>query len=89
MADAWRVVLKHDAEKTLAKLPRDLRERMARAIDEFATNPRPPGSIKLVGYSDLYRRRVGDWRIIYTVQDDRLIVLVITITPRGSAYKDL
>lgn len=89
MADVWRIVLRHDAEKTLAKLPKGLRERMARAIDELSTNPRPPSSIKLVGYADLYRQRVGDWRIIYTVQDDRLIVLVIEIAPRGSAYRDL
>lgn len=89
MDKIWRVVLKHDAEKTLAKLPRSLRERIARAIDELAENPHRPGSVKLVGYEILYRRRVGDWRIVYAIYDDRLVVLVIQIAARGSAYKDL
>lgn len=89
MAEVWRVVLKHDAEKALAKLPRGLRERIARAIDELAENPRPPRSLKLTGYEDMYRRRVGDWRIIYAVYDDELLVLVIEVAARGSAYKDL
>ena len=52
----------------------------------LADNPRPPGSIKLKG-EDSYRIRVGDYRIIYTIQDDRLIVLVIEVGHRRDIYR--
>lgn len=89
MANVWKIIFEREAKKTLRQLPRGLRERIVHAIDELAENPRPAGSLKLAGYKALYRRRVGDWRIIYAVYDDELIVLVIEVAARGSAYKDL
>jgi mRNA interferase RelE/StbE len=85
-AGSWRVIVKHKAEKTLQRLPRDLRQRLAVAIDSLAIEPRPPGSKKLVGEA-FYRLRVGDWRIIYAIEDDQLIVLVVKVAPRGGAYR--
>jgi len=55
----------------------------------LSQNPRPPNSRKLVGYDDLYRLRVGDWRIIYAIQNEELIILVIKIAPRGEVYQDI
>jgi mRNA interferase RelE/StbE len=52
-------------------------------------DPRPHDSIRLSGFADLYRVRVGDWRISYSVEDDKLVVLVVEISSRGSAYRDL
>jgi mRNA interferase RelE/StbE len=70
-------------------LPRDLLARIRTAIRGLAVNPRPIGYKKLEGYADLYRIRVGDWRIVYTIEDDQLIVLVVEISPRGAVYRDL
>ena len=89
MADPWRVVIERAAPKMLGKLPRDLLERIRRALDDLGQDPRPAGCKKLQSYKDLWRLRVGDWRITYAVLDDKLIVLVIEIAARGSAYKDL
>ena len=88
MPETWHVIVLRDPEKLLAKLPKDLRQRLDKAIDRLETDPHPPGSERLTGY-DLYRLRVGDWRIIYRLEDDRLIVLVVEIGPRGGVYKSL
>jgi mRNA interferase RelE/StbE len=91
MTDArprWSIVVSRQAEKALQKTSADLRRRLEQAIDALADDPRPHGCKRLTGY-DLYRIRVGSWRISYKVQDDRLIVVVVEVAPRGSAYRDL
>lgn len=85
----YQVIIARHAEKSLRRLPKDLLKRINRAILELAQNPRPSGCKKLVGYENLYRSREGDWRIIYAIEDDRLIVLVLEVSPRGSAYRNL
>jgi mRNA interferase RelE/StbE len=85
----WRVIIHRKAEKILKRLDGDTLERIRRAIRSLANDPRPSGVKKLTGYEDLYRLRVGDWRLIYAIEADRLIVLVLEISPRGSAYRDL
>ena len=85
----YRVEVEKSAQKVLRRLPRDLLNRLASEIEGLAFDPRPPGCKKLVGFHDHYRVRVGDWRIIYTIQDDVLVVLVVEIAPRGGAYKNL
>ena len=85
----WQVILLREPEKVLRKLPKDLLRRMRRVIDRLAADPTPEGSKKLVGYDNLYRMRIGDWRISYAVEQDRLIILIVEIAPRGSAYRTL
>ncbi len=85
----WQIIVTKQPEKALRKLPRDLRERIDRAILALREDPRPAGCKKLAGYADLYRVRVGDWRITYAIKDAELIVLVIEVAPRGGAYRDL
>jgi mRNA interferase RelE/StbE len=88
MTEAWRVIILRAPKKTIAKLPRDLRERVEKAIDNLAFDPRPNGCRMLTGY-DLYRIRVGDWRVIYAIEDNKLIFLVVDVAPRGDAYRNL
>lgn len=83
----WKVVFHRQAEKVLHRLPKDLVGRLWRAIQILAANPRPEGCKKLEGHDNLYRIRVGDWRISYAVEDDTLIVLILEIAPRGGAYR--
>jgi len=85
----FEILLAREAEKALRRLPRGLLQHVEQAIDDLSANPRPPGCKKLVGHRDLYRVRVRDWRIIYAIEDDRLIVLIVKIAPRGAAYRDL
>lgn len=81
----YTVLLERQPEKILRRLPRDLLKRIDQVLGVLAFDPRPPGSVKLAGYETLYRLRVGDWRIVYAIEDDALIVLVIEIAPRGDA----
>lgn len=76
------------ATKAIERLPRATQRRVLDRIGALAENPRPHGSIKLSG-KDSYRIRVGDYRIIYSIHDDRLIVLVIDVGHRGDVYRKL
>lgn len=77
------------ASRDLAAAPAPDRKRSARRIDALACDPRPSGSRRLRGAEDLYRICSCDYRIIYQVQDEVLIVLVILIRHRGRVYEDL
>ena len=61
--------------------------RIVRAIEALAVTPRPPGAIQLAGGDGELRIRVGDYRIIYDIEDDALVVLVLRIGHRGDVYK--
>jgi len=82
----YRVVISETADRQLSRLERRIQERIRDRIDALADNPRPPGVKKLKGYRDYWRIRVGDYRIIYTIQDDRLIVTVLRIGNRRDVY---
>ena len=90
MADSrqWQVLISRRAERVLRRLPGDVLVRISSAIDGLVDDPYPSGSKKLIGH-DLYRLRVGVWRIIYSVEEDELVVLVLTVAPRGEAYRNL
>ncbi|HWL88900.1 MAG TPA: type II toxin-antitoxin system RelE/ParE family toxin [Polyangiaceae bacterium] len=76
------------AAKELAKLPKAERRRIATKIDALANEPRPPGVEKLAG-EDAWRVRVGDYRIVYEVQDRVLVILVLAVGHRREIYKRL
>jgi len=71
---------------TLERLPQPDKGRIARKIDALATNPRPVGSKKLTN-DDYYRVRVGDYRILYVINDDAHMVIVAVIGHRRDVYR--
>jgi mRNA interferase RelE/StbE len=75
------------AEKALTGVPRPDQHRIARAIDGLASDPRPRGAVKLAGEDGLWRVRAGDYRIIYSVEDGALLVLIIRIGHRREVYR--
>ena len=75
------------AEKELAALPRDAQKRIVRAIEALADDPRPAGCVVLRGGEGLLRIRVGMYRVVYLVEDDRLVVLVVRIGHRREVYR--
>lgn len=84
MNDAGRYEVAYDPKviKELKKLDKPMARRVTRAVDALATDPRPASSKSLVGYvgyPDLRRLRVGDYRVIYTVRDTELIVLALRV----------
>ena len=74
--------------KSMRRLPRDVQRRIVARLETLQSDPRPPGSVKLTD-SESYRVRVGDYRIVYAIDDDRLIVLVIEVGHRGDVYRRL
>lgn len=83
----YTVSIDRPAQKQLRAV-RDVRLRTAleREILSLADNPRPPGCLKLVGQKDHWRVRVGDWRIVYRIEDGRLVVVVIRVASRSGVY---
>jgi len=73
--------------KVLDRLPGDLHGRVMRKLDALEENPRPFGVEKMAGPEDLYRVRVGDWRIVYAIRDRELVVIVIRIGNRREVYR--
>lgn len=83
----YRIELSPEAKKNLRRIrDRRLHDRLVAAIAELAADPRPPGCLKLVGEVNQWRVRVGDWRVVYLIEDGRLVVLVVRVSPRGGAY---
>ena len=75
------------ARRAFAKLTPAVRERLAPAIDALAREPRPAGAVKLRGVPNGYRIRVGDHRVLYQIEDDRLLVLVVGVGHRREVYR--
>lgn len=79
----YKIIIKKKAKKFIDKLPKNERIRIAKAIEAL---PNGEDIKKLKGYSDLLRLRVGDYRIIYTVNNGELLVIVIDAGNRGEIY---
>jgi mRNA interferase RelE/StbE len=71
----------------MRKMPRDLLRRIDATIIALARNPRPPGAKKLRGQDDRYRIRVGDYRVIYEVDDAQLLILIVEVGHRKDVYR--
>jgi mRNA interferase RelE/StbE len=83
---AYTVVIAESAAKMISKLEASARNRVANKIDGLANDPRPSGVVKLEG-SELYRVRVGDYRIIYSIHDKELVVVIARVAHRKEAYR--
>ena len=83
----YHVDIARRAVKALVALPRREQQRIRAAIDLLADNPRPPGCVAMTGEAYAYRVRVGDYRIIYEVLDDRLVVQVVRVGHRRDVYR--
>jgi mRNA interferase RelE/StbE len=83
----YQVLLTSSAEKELKKLSKPLIARIAPRVEKLASNPRPPGCKKLKGGDKEWRIRVGDYRVVYTIDDARLLVQVTRIRHRSAVYE--
>jgi mRNA interferase RelE/StbE len=83
----YRIQIAPAAERVLSKLDRATAARLLRAIASLSVDPRPAGTRALTGHPGALRRRVGDYRIIYRVQDAELVVLVLELGHRREIYR--
>ena len=89
---AYSVELAKSADRFLAKLTRSRpkhAEAIEDAIEDLAGEPRPSAGKPLKGYRNVWRVRVGDYRVCYTIDDGCLLVLVVTISTRDDVYEVL
>jgi mRNA interferase RelE/StbE len=85
--ESYKVVISKSAEKEISKLPVKEILKIKETILDLADNPRPYGVKKLEGFDDFYRIKKGNYRIIYTIQDDILTVEVLKVGNRKDVYK--
>ena len=84
---SYRIEVVPSAARQLRKLDPPARRRVQAAIELLAEEPRPPAAKMLVGSGGAWRVRVGDYRIIYDIEDDRLLVLVLAAGHRREIYR--
>lgn len=84
---SYSVLFKRSAERELARFQEPIRIRILSAIGGLRQDPRPIGSIKLKGSKNAYRIRVGNYRVLYTIEDEIRIVLIEQVGDRKDVYR--
>lgn len=84
----YSIEVKQSAVKTLKRIPHEDQARIIKVIKNLAHDPRPHHCLKLAG-SSYYRIRCGNYRIIYDIQDNKLIIVVLKLGHRKEAYERL
>jgi mRNA interferase RelE/StbE len=84
----YRIVFTRQANRTLLKMSRNTARLIREKLDQLAQDPyaRNPNVTKLQGRPG-YRLRIGDWRVIYELEDEQLVIMVLKVAPRGGVYR--
>ena len=83
----YEILIEDSAEKDLLKLPQETVERILKHILPLEDNPRFPGTRKITGSRNDWRIRVGDYRVVYEILDERKIVRIFKIKHRKDVYR--
>ena len=85
---AYSVEYSKEARKALKGLPRNVAKLLLEKIEVLAADPcAPNNNLRKLTNHPGYRLRVGDWRVVYLLQEERLVIAVVRIAPRGEVYK--
>ena len=85
---AYKIVYSKKASKKIKTLPKETKKHLERVLVVLAENPLPPIAKKLVNF-DLYTIRLGQYRLIYQIHDDLLVVFIVRVEKRSDSYKGL
>ena len=85
----YKIVFDKPADRDFRRLPRDVQQPLGRQVSALAENRHPADSRKLKGTDNCYRIRQGDYRLIYTILQDRIVVLVLRVGHRSDVYRDI
>jgi mRNA interferase RelE/StbE len=83
----YKLTFARSASRELQRLDPPIARRVLSAIEKLGQNPRPSGCLKLIGSANDWRIRIGDWRVIYAINDEKLIVDIVAIRHRSDAYR--
>ncbi len=75
------------AERELRRLTLPARATIGRVLERLAANPRRPGARRVVGTDHLYRAKAGDYRIVYAIDEGRIVICVVRVAHRSTAYR--
>ena len=90
MVKKYGIEIKKSAVKSITSLPSSIKKRLWEAIEELAENPRPDRCRKISGLeTNRYRIRVGDYRVIYRIYDDILLILIVRVGHRREIYRGI
>lgn len=84
---SYQIIIEKKVEAFIKKQSKPIAKKISDAISHLSENPRPPGCKKLQGYKNEYRIRIGDIRILYTIEDEIITVIVYKAGYRGDVYK--
>jgi mRNA interferase RelE/StbE len=84
--EPYRIKFKASAAKEFRKLSSSIQKRIRASINALKTEPRPSGVTKLKGSDQLYRIRIGDYRVVYSIDDAIKIILITRVRHRRDAY---
>jgi len=84
---SYSILLRPAANRDLLRLSPDILDRVEKGMARLQSSPRPPGAKKPVGYEKEWRLRVGDYRILYVVDDDSQQVVIARVVHRREAYR--
>jgi len=87
MEKRYSIQFAESAARSLARLPAAVRVRVATKIDALADNPYPAGTRKMKGVEHGYRLRVGDYRVVYDIFEDVVVVLILRVGHRKDVYR--
>lgn len=87
MSQDFEIIFSPQARQSLKKIPPNIQQRLLKKISLLSQNPRPSGVKVLKGEKGLLRIRVGDYRIIYTIENKLLIITIIQIGHRREIYR--
>ena len=86
---SYRVEIRPAARRQIKKLPREVQAKVLSRLTCLAEDPRPAGAEALQGYQELYRLRVGQYRVLYEIHDGVLVVVVVRVGHRKEVYQNL
>lgn len=84
---SYRIEVSTTAARQIRKLPRADQIRVLRVIQTLGADPRPSGCRKLSGYDDVFRVRIGRYRVLYSIEGRRLIIIVLKVGDRKDVYR--
>jgi mRNA interferase RelE/StbE len=84
---SYRIEVSATAERQIKKLGHEDRVRIIRAVQALAVEPHPPGCRKLQGYHDVFRIRVGRYRVLYSIDGRRIVITVLKVAHRRDVYR--
>jgi len=84
----YAIKYRRSVAKDLRRLPKNLLPAVVKRIQKLVKNPMPAGASKLRGTDNMYRVRQGDYRIVYSIENRQLIIIIVRVAHRKDAYKN-